>query len=231
MTRPDPLQEIKLTKRLDAAALALADGRLDEAAADYAALVAEHPDRPGVWRGMGVLQARLGRLEEAEQALRRAEALAAQDPGILNDLGEVLRLAGKTAEAEAAFDAALRLQPEHPQALNNLGVVLMQVDVERARDCFLRAIRAQPGYAHPYNNLGVLQERQGHIDEALRCYEAAVVVQPDFQAALENYHDLLQRFPDHLADSVQRLVRLAEGWVEDEKGAAAQTKKNFAQTS
>lgn len=214
MDRPDPLEEVKINKRLDAAAEALAAGRFEEAKTAYESILSEHPNRAAAWRGLGLVRARLGRLDEAERALRRALELAPELAGIHNDLGEVLRLAGRTAEAEAAFEAALALEPEHPQALNNLGVLCAQSDPERAKTCFLRAIQALPDYAHPYNNLGVLLEGQGKIDEALRCYEAAVVVQPDFQAALENYRDLLTRQPDMLTESLQRMVKLAEGLLQ-----------------
>ncbi|MCX7628511.1 MAG: tetratricopeptide repeat protein [Methylophilaceae bacterium] len=216
MVRPDPLQELKFEKRLDALAEALVAGRLEEAQTGYEALLAERPDDARVWRALGVLRVHQGQLDAAIQALRRAQELDPHSAGTCNDLGEALRLAGNLEEAKMAYERALALEPDHAQALNNLGVLCMQTDAERAQACFLAAIRAQPAYAHPYNNLGVLLERQGRQDEALRCYEAAVVVQPDYHAALDNYHDLLRRRPEMLADSLKRLVLLAEGQLAGE---------------
>lgn len=215
MPERDPLQELRLDKQLTEAARALAEGRLDAADEAYRAVLAQRPDDAAAWRGLGVLYVQRQAYDEAEHALRRAQELAPENAGIWNDLGEALRLAGKSTDAEAAYQTALKLQPDHAQALNNLGVLLMRSDAERAKSCFLAAIRARPDYAHPYNNLGVLMEGLGQVDEALRCYEAAVVVEPNFTTALENYRDLLTRRPEALGASLARLVKLAEGQAED----------------
>lgn len=206
----DPLKALRLQKRLDAAASALAADRLDEAQAIYIGVLTDAPDHPAALHGLGVLHVRAGRLEEGEACLRRALAAAPDSARYLNDLGEALRLQGKQEAARTAYESALRIAPEDAQAHNNLGALLMAAEPASAQEHFLAAIRLAPEAPHPYNNLGVLLERQGKIEEALTCYEAAVTVDSAYQVALENYHTLLGKHPELLEKSFARLLAQAE---------------------
>lgn len=210
----DPLKILRLQKRLDAAASALAEDRLDEARALYTEVLGEEPSHPGALHGLGILHVRVGRLEEGEKYLRQAVETAPEQVGLLNDLGEALRLQGKKAEAREAYEAALRIDPDDARVHNNIGALLLENDPESAQQHFLAAIRHAPEDAHPYNNLGVLLERKGRYADALACYEAAVTIDPAYQTALENHQALLSSFPELLEDSLKRLLAKAEMLIE-----------------
>ncbi|NWG32132.1 MAG: tetratricopeptide repeat protein [Rhodocyclaceae bacterium] len=206
----DPLKTLRLQKRLDAAAVALVEGRLEEAQAIYGQILAEEPGHAPALHGLGVLHVRAGRPDAGEQCLRQAVEAEPESPRLLNDLGEALRLQGKKAEARAVYDEALRLDPEDAQLHNNLGALLLEDDPESARQHFLDAIRLAPEDPHAYNNLGVLLEHQGRHADALACYEAAVTVDPAYQVALENHRALLGKHPELLEASLNRLLAQAE---------------------
>lgn len=214
----DPLKDLRLQKRLDAAAVALAADRLEEAQALYTEVLAETADQPDALHGLGVLHVRAGQPEMGERSLREALAAEPESPRILNDLGEALRLQGKKEEARAAYAAALRIAPEDAQLHNNLGALLLEDEPESAQQHFLAAIRLAPEDAHAYNNLGVLLERQGRHADALVCYEAAVALDPAYQVARENHQTLLRCHPELLEESLKRLLAQAEALLaKDEK--------------
>lgn len=206
----DPLKTLRLQKRLDAAASALAEGRLDEAREIYSRVLEEEPGHAGALHGLGVLHVRIGQTEEGEKYLRQAVETAPEQVFLLNDLGEALRLLGRRTEARDAYEAALRIDPNDARVHNNMGALLLENEPESAQQHFLAAIRLAPDDAHPYNNLGVLMERQGRYSDALACYEAAVAIDPAYQTALENHQALLSNFPELLEDSLKRLLAKAE---------------------
>lgn len=212
----DPLKDLRLQKRLDAAAVALAEDRLDEAQAIYTEVLSETPDHPAAMHGLGVLHVRAGRLEDGEACLRQALSAAPDSARFLNDLGEALRLQGKQEEARLAYESALRVAPEDARIHNNLGALLMVNEPESAQAHFLAAIRLSPEDPHAYNNLGVLLERQERIEEALTCYEAAVTVDSAYQVALENYQALLGKHPELLEKTFARLLAQAETLLEND---------------
>ncbi|MHB8843573.1 MAG: tetratricopeptide repeat protein [Nitrospirota bacterium] len=46
--------------------------------------------------------------------------------------------------------------------------------------------RKSPAKARPYNNLGESLRKAGRMDEALRCFETALALKPDYADALNN---------------------------------------------
>lgn len=46
--------------------------------------------------------------------------------------------------------------------------------------------RKSPAKARPYNNLGESLRKAGRMDEALRCFESALAIKPDYADALNN---------------------------------------------
>lgn len=205
--KADPLEKVRIKKRIEQAQENQLAGDLDAAHAIYDELLVQYPDESAVMRGIGVLCVQQGRLEEAESWLRRATESDPDHARGWNDFGEALRLLGRADEAVTAYRHALGLQPILIEAMNNLAVVLAgQGCLDEAGHWLAQAIEAAPDDPYPYNNLGVIFEAQGQADKALRCYEDAVKRKPDFMEATENYASLLARLPDRLMDSMYRLL-------------------------
>jgi tetratricopeptide (TPR) repeat protein len=98
-------------------------GRLDEAEAAYARLLARWPDLPECWFNLAVLQRRARRYEAALASYRQAldRGVSRPEEAHLNRgviYTDCLRL---DAEAETELRAALKLNPAYVPALLNLG--------------------------------------------------------------------------------------------------------------
>lgn len=209
--RPDPLEEVRITKHIEQAQDSLLAGDYEAARTIYDALLTQHPQNSSAMRGMGILSVQEGHLDEAEQWLRKATEIDPDQPFGWNDLGETLRLLGRHEEAVAAYLRALDLQATFVEAMNNLAVVRAgQGNMQEAKKWFMQAIEIYPEDPHPYNNLGVVLESEGEFDQALKYYEEAVKLRPDFIEAKENYANLLARQPEKLMASMSRLLEDAK---------------------
>lgn len=202
----DPLEKVRINKRIEEAQTRQMEGAIDEARAIFQELHERYAEYPGVLRGIGILCVQQGQLLDAERWLREASEREPGEARHWNDLGEALRLLGRLEEATAAYSKALELQPL-VEAMNNIAVALAgQGDLESSKRWLNQAIEAAPEDPYPYNNLGVVLEAEGKFDEALQNYESAVKLKSDFNEAKENYASLLSRQPDRLLDSMNRLL-------------------------
>jgi tetratricopeptide (TPR) repeat protein len=81
-----------------------------------------------------------------------------------------------------ALEAALRVEPQSYAVLNNLGNAYFELgkldDVVRV---YRRVIELAPRLAETRFNLGLVYERQGNTDLAMREFEAAVALKPDWE--------------------------------------------------
>jgi superkiller protein 3 len=209
--KTDPLEKVRITKRIEQAQENQLAGDFDAAGAIYHDILAQHPGNPSAMRGMGILCVQQGHFEEAESWLRRATEADPDQARGWNDLGEALRLLGRGEEAAATYRHALELQPTLVEAMNNLAVVLAgQNDLEEAKRWLRVAIEAAPDDPYSHNNLGVIYEAEGELDEALRYYEMAVIRKSSFAEAIENYSSLLVREPERVMGSMTRLLEEAK---------------------
>lgn len=207
----DPLEKVRIKKRIEQAQESQLAGDFDAARSVYEEVLVQHADQPLAMRGLGILSVQQGRLDEAENWLRKAIETEPGNARNWNDLGEAFRLGGRADEAVKAYHRALELQPELVEAMNNLAVVLAgQGEFDEAQRWLNAGIAAVPEDPYPYNNLGVILEAVGDLDGALRNYEVAVLRKSDFLEAKENYASLLARQPDRVMDSMTRLLEQAK---------------------
>ena len=94
---------------------------------------------------------------------------------------------GDPVAAEQAFRSAVDLEPDNPRYLTNLGVALDRLGRrEDAVRSYKRAARQGGGTVVAHHNLGAIYAEQGRMDEAVRCFAAAIALEPD----AEGYHNL-----------------------------------------
>jgi tetratricopeptide (TPR) repeat protein len=158
------------------------DAALDVALGRLAELRADAGGRARALSAQGTARARLGRPDDALASYRAALALVADDDDV-----EV-----RAGLGEAAY--ALKRWDEARAALEPLFARGLPPQIERA----LR--------------LGEIAERQGHSDEALGFYEAALAAGAHAADALRAYHALagLQRSRGDFAAEARLQVRAAE---------------------
>ena len=97
-------------------------GKLDEAAAVYRKLEAEHPDMPELHFNLGTIYARQEKWPEAEAEYKRAIEL---DPANLQAhvlLADVHKRMGRTEEAVAAMQQLVAKNPDDPKLHYDLGL-------------------------------------------------------------------------------------------------------------
>ncbi len=157
-----------------------AAGRVDEAAARYAAALAADPTDAVAHYNLANILSDQGRLPAAIGEFRRALAL---NPGLFeahNNLGLALARANRIPEAIAEYEATLRLQPDSFEAQTNLADLLGQAGQAAASLLHYReALRLRPGSAGAHENLGFALAQADQVPAAIAEFQAAVRLAPD----------------------------------------------------
>ncbi len=111
-------------------------------------------------------------VEESQTAARRADAL---------------RDAGNLEAAVAEYGRALTIWPRLTTARANLGRTYLQMqDYPRAQTSLQMAMEDDPGAPEVVNDLGVAQFHQQRTDRALKLFESAIQMNPQFAEAHYN---------------------------------------------
>lgn len=122
--------------------------------------------------------------EEPEKYLQSLEDLISQYPKEKRfhfDLGVFYQVTGKIDEAIAELEKALELDPKFGYALNQLAYIHGNLDnFDKAFEYFQKYASVAPNEANPQDSMGDLFLRVGKMDEAIKRYEKAVELKPDF---------------------------------------------------
>jgi len=137
-------------------------GRLDDAEAVYAKLLAQAPRDPTVLINGGVLALSRGDVAGALARLARAVEVVPGNAIAHGNLGFALLAAGRASDALAALERAVAIKPDFAQAHNNRGIALERLGRRaEARAAFERALAIAPAYTDAATNLGELANREG----------------------------------------------------------------------
>jgi tetratricopeptide (TPR) repeat protein len=172
-------------------------GRIEEAARLYQAVLQSEPKEFDALHFLGLIRLRQGHADEAQKLLRRA---LNQQPGSAeanNSLGQILAALGRWEEARARYEKALAAKPDAAPVRNNLGIALSELGRHAAAVTeYRRAIALDPTDAAAMGNLGLALTALGRDDEAIASYEQALTAKPGFAEAelnLGNAHLALGR--------------------------------------
>ena len=169
------------------AAIALEQGRHDDAARDLSAAEVLQPNNPVVLVNLALLDLHGGRPEASLGRLQIAESARPDDPVLHAARGDALRDLDRNEEAVAAYTRSLRLQPDDVVTLLARGNALASIDrlEEAALDFGLAAAStSDPGLrASARFNEGNMRFIQGSMPEAITAYEAALVADPSHAEA------------------------------------------------
>ncbi len=131
---------------LNLAAVALAQGDLAAAEAEYRIALARTPALGGAWANLADLYRVQGRDDEAEKTLRQGLAAAPKDPGVHHALGLALVRLKRMPEALRELRIAAELPPERPHYVYVYGVALDSVgQTDRALEVLAAASARHPG--------------------------------------------------------------------------------------
>ncbi|MGH0034250.1 MAG: tetratricopeptide repeat protein [Myxococcota bacterium] len=157
--------------------------------------------------------------EEALEVARRGRERAADDAAVGARLawveGCALEAADRSGDAAEAYAEVVRLDPRATRA------ALARARLLRATGDWARASRSLESFAleHPdpqHLDLAEVWVERGRllagpledVDEALRCYERALAIDPDRVEALEPMARLLEHVPERESESVELHSRL-----------------------
>ena len=155
-------------------------GRLPEAEALYAQVLAANPDDATALVNAGAVALARGDLALAIARSERVVRLAPRNALARNNLGFALIHAGRDSEALAVLDRAIALNGDFAQAHNNRGIALARLG--RAAEgiaAFERALLLEPRYGEAALNLGDQCNSAGDGVRAAAAFERVLAVQPD----------------------------------------------------
>ncbi|HEV3164316.1 MAG TPA: tetratricopeptide repeat protein [Isosphaeraceae bacterium] len=131
-------------------------------------------------RRMGAALDRLGRFAQAEVHYRQALKCSPNDALVWNDAGYSYYLQHRWGDAERSLLQAAKLDPANSRVQTNLGLTLA---AEGKTDAALAALAKSGGPVVAQANLGYILAATGKTDQARKHYQAAIDMQPDFEAA------------------------------------------------
>ncbi len=170
-----------------------AQGKLQAAAASYAATLAQKPDHVGALFNLALVLQAQGRLEEAAASYRRALSHKPDYVEAHGNLGNTLQAQGRLEEAVVCYERALRYRPNYAEVHSNLGnVLLAQGKFAEAAASHARALIHKPNYAEAHHNLGLVLFEQGDVDAAVASYRRALTHKPAYAEAHNNLGNALR---------------------------------------
>ena len=159
-------------------------GRVDEAAHGYEALLSADPTHLEALIHLGVLRLGQSRTAEAEVLLRRAVAEAPDSPEARANLAAVLQASDRRENALDHYERALELKPGMVDARFGLAACLQALGRNQAAiTCYEAILAAEPTHAEANYGMATLLAELGRADEATAKYRAALALDPDFAEA------------------------------------------------
>jgi tetratricopeptide (TPR) repeat protein len=154
-------------------------GNLDEAEAEYKAILEKSPDVPEVYQNLGQIYAARKDYAAAEAALTKALELNPSATDVATELAKVYH---DTNQPEKAMEVIAKVaggNPTDAKAQFNQGIFLLNANKsEEASAAFEAAIKADPNMAEAYFRLGTTQVGLGKIPEAIENLEKYLSLNP-----------------------------------------------------
>jgi len=176
---------------------------------------------------MGVALVERNRADEGYAFFVRAAQDEPNDPVARLNIGTYLDHHGHPAEAVAQYETTLQLGAE-PELLAatyaNLGSAYMELNnAAKARASFEQALRLNPNLAGAWQGLGLLSQREGNLEDSIRCFAHAADLQPSAQAYLQLAVVLAQANQrDAAVAAYQHAVRMDPNIAQGQAAAAGQ---------
>jgi predicted O-linked N-acetylglucosamine transferase (SPINDLY family) len=173
--------------------LLLRMGRLPEARASFAAVLAARPRSIEALTQLARVLLDMNELDAAVGYLQQACSLDPGQPETHANLGNALARLGRLDAAESSYRRALNLRPSFHEVQNNLGTVLAEAGrFEDAIECYCAALQIEPDFVQGHVNLGNALSQLGQSGRALNSYRKALSIDPKSVKALYNMGNTLK---------------------------------------
>ncbi|WP_033429646.1 tetratricopeptide repeat protein [Saccharothrix syringae] len=160
-------------------------GRLEEAAAEYRAVIAADPDYPEYHFDLGTVLRRLGDLDGAIAEYTACTRLGPPFPEVFYNRADTFAEAGEHARAVADFEYVLELEPDRVEAHLNVAALHLEAgDPPAARAAAERGLGHHPEHAGLVAVLAQAHADLGDPVAARRGFDRALAADPDLVTAL-----------------------------------------------
>lgn len=168
----------------------------DQAAAEYETVLRINPRSAVAHNDLARLLQTEGRLDESVRHYLAAVQFDSSLAEAHNNLGVLYLQRGQLAEGIVQLREALRLKPGNVETEYNLALALnQQQQWKDASELWQRIAPAQPNNADAQYQYGLALARQGKTREAMSQFAQAILLTPDFAAALNELAWILATDP------------------------------------
>ncbi len=186
----------------------LREGRLPEAADALADAVRGEPDSVAARAGLGIVSASAGDLDGAVTHLRIAEELLGDEPTLPFARGLCLEKLSQPESAAQCYRRAIEADGAYAPARHRLAAVsLFRERTDEAVEQYLALRQAEPQDSWTRTSLGHLLYRAGRYDEAAEEFEAAIAMEPENWALVDDEVEALVA-DDRIHDAIARLQEM-----------------------
>jgi predicted O-linked N-acetylglucosamine transferase (SPINDLY family) len=179
--------------------------------------IAIKPDYAQGHCNLGVAFDAADRLREAQSSFEAAVMHKPDYPLAWFNLGNVNHKLKNYASAIDCFEKAVQLKPDYAEAFMNCGLAQAELGLVSQADAnYDAAINIIPNYAEAFNNKGALYMKDKRHQEALLCFEQALLHNQDevVHFNLGTLYDELQLFKE-ASHHFQRVLALNPSYDED----------------
>ncbi len=190
-------------------------GRIEQAARLYEAILAQVPDHPDALHLLGLITLQRGDAARTVALVSRAIEVHPSAAAYHATLATAFSSLGQLDQSAAFYRSALKLQPNEPSTHCNLGATLIDLGaVDEAISHFREAIRLQPDLAAAHNNLANALRLKGDWASAIACFRKAVELDPGSAEARSNLGEILLEMgnPVEALTHCREAVRLRPGF-------------------
>jgi len=192
-------------------------GRLLEADARYASILAKEPGNVVARYNQGLACLQRGDLEGGMAALRTLVKVAPDHVEAHFNLGRAYVECGRAEAALAHFQRVLALAPAVAEGHFYLGLALVQLGRHaEAVPRFEQAIALNPVLAEAHLNLGSALNETGYFEAARPCFERALALRPGFAEAHNGLGNVLLALgcSDEAAEHFRQAIALRANYAE-----------------
>lgn len=183
-------------------ALAFGDKQdAEQAAKHYRKALSLNPTHGQAWNNLGTVLEQLQDLNGACEAYQQAIRVNSANAQAQHNLGMVYVKQGNTRKARSCFHAALAVQPDFQPARVRLEQINQnrpahEIEAEKlhakgseqykledfagAAESYRACVTLHPEFSEAWNSLGFVLQDMGQLEEALRCFQQAVDLNPEF---------------------------------------------------
>jgi len=160
------------------------NGQIQEALDSVGALIKDYPNEALLYNVSGACYAGLGQLDIAVKRYEKALAIKPDYAEAHYNLGFSLHRLGQLNAAVRSYKKVVAIKPDYAEPHNNkiLSVIYLftKGQISDAIDILEALIKDNPDDALLFNMLGGCYVSQGQPDMAIKCYQKALTIKPDY---------------------------------------------------